>query len=190
MICFILNKLLKLLSRLGCYQEDGGRLSSTIQNDDSLLYNIEDDDIEIDDLTPGIPYEMPDHAPFDGPTDEIVFVLVNYILEYIGRSVDYCFLSINNNDPTKEFMDKFAFEKPQVAPASLVKHEMIGLSHKKFGGNGCSVDISDIKWISATKVSASWEYYRDPLCASGNTAILDLKNGKWIVTENIEFWRA
>ena len=111
MICFILNKLLKMLNRFGCDKKDSGRRDSTIQYDDYLLDSIEDDCIGIDDLTPCIPFEMPEHAPFDEPNDEIAFVIANFVLEYIGRSFDYYFLSINNNDPTKEFIDKFAFEK-------------------------------------------------------------------------------
>ena len=140
-----------------------------------------------------IAYSVPDHPPFDDPNDEIAFVLFHFIFENNAsggqQNVDYFFISVDSNDPPEEFMTKFVSEKPKVLPASLADGDaMSGVSHKELGGRGLIFGINEIKWLSKTKVEVSWWYYESSTSGSGNTATLQLKDGKWIVTDDQMHW--
>ncbi len=92
------------------------------------------------------------------------------------KSSAYC-LTLFGKDPDAGFLARFKDHKPPVQKGS----EFVE-------GKGLKFHISKIKRISASKVEVSGGYYEGGLSSSGNTYLLELKDGKWIVAEDKMLW--
>jgi glyoxylase-like metal-dependent hydrolase (beta-lactamase superfamily II) len=87
------------------------------------------------------------------------------------------FLSLFGKDPTPEFLKRFAGHKPPVRKGS--EFEIM---------KGLKFIVTRIKRVTRNKVEVSGGYYEAGLSSSGNTYVLEKKNGKWTVTKNTMHW--
>lgn len=87
------------------------------------------------------------------------------------------FLSLFGKDPTPEFLKRFAGHKPPIRKGS--EFEIM---------KGIEFIVTRIKRVTKDKVEVSGGYYASGLSASGNTYVLEKKNGKWTVTKNTMHW--
>lgn len=86
------------------------------------------------------------------------------------------FLSLFMKELTPEFLKRFAGHKPPVYKGSKFEYE--GLKFK----------VVRIKRVARDKVEVSGGYYEGNVSASGNTYVLEKKNGKWTVTKKTNDW--
>ena len=92
-------------------------------------------------------------------------------------------------DPSDEFMKRFAGQKPRVAKASESRSSMEdGVRDKKTGEKGLSFLVGELRWKSDTEVEVDGGYYEAGLSASGNTYFLRKKRGKWIAERDVMHW--
>jgi ankyrin repeat protein len=104
------------------------------------------------------------------------------------------FLSIQDKlgkavDPSTEFLQRFAGNKPRVAPVSQCKASPEkGVQDTKTGEQGLIFSIESLRWKSETEVEVDGGYYEAGLSASGNTYTLQKKNGKWVVVKDVMHW--
>ena len=87
------------------------------------------------------------------------------------------YLSLFGKDPTPEFLARFKNNKPPVRKGSDFKV-----------GAGVKFLVEGIKRVSDTKVEVSGGYDEAALSASGNTYLVELKDGKWVVTGDTMHW--
>jgi len=87
------------------------------------------------------------------------------------------FLSLFGKDPAPEFLKRFAGHKPPVRKGS--EFEIF---------KGIKFSVTLIKRVTRDKVEVSGGYYEAGLSASGNTYVLEKKNGRWTVTKKILRW--
>lgn len=101
------------------------------------------------------------------------------------KNVEYFFIRIKDADPSEELLSRFAEYEPKVRSISesiLAKDKSI--IHKSTGSRGIVFWVQSIKWVTEEKVVVPWGYYEGSLSASGNEAILEYKEGKWVVRED------
>ena len=92
-------------------------------------------------------------------------------------------------DPSDEFMKRFAGQKPRVAKHSESKSSMDeGVRDRKTGERGLSFHVGEVRWKSDTAVEVDGGYYEAGLSASGNTYFLRKKKGKWVVERDVMHW--
>jgi hypothetical protein len=94
-------------------------------------------------------------------------------------------------DPSDEFMKRFAGHKPRVVKHTESKSSMEeGVRDKKSGERGLSFHVGEIRWNSDTEVEVDGGYYEGGESASGNTYFLKKKHGKWVVERDVMHWIA
>jgi hypothetical protein len=81
------------------------------------------------------------------------------------------FLTLFGHDPDPEFLARFKDHKPPVQKGSDFAE-----------GKGLKFRVANIKRLSDTKVEVSGGYYESGLSSSGNTYLLEFKDGKWAVS--------
>jgi len=89
------------------------------------------------------------------------------------------FISLFRGNPTPEFLKRFAGHKPSVHKRSKFKI-----------GKGLKFYVSSVKQVAKDKVEVYGGYYEGGLSATGNTYVLEKKNGKWTVTKKTRRWIA
>jgi hypothetical protein len=97
------------------------------------------------------------------------------------------FLSVGqkHDDPSDEFMKRFADNKPPVRKRSECSADPgKGVLDKKTGERGLLFHVTSIKWKSETQVEAEGGYYEAGRSASGNVYTLKKGNGRWVVTND------
>ena len=87
------------------------------------------------------------------------------------------FLSLFGQDPDDAFLKRFEGHKPPIQKGSAF-----------VVGKGLKFRVERIKRVSDTKVEVSGGYYEAGLSSSGNTYIVELKEGKWVVTGDTMHW--
>lgn len=87
------------------------------------------------------------------------------------------FLSLFGKDPAEAFLKRFEGHKPPVKKGSEFKI-----------GKGLLFRVARIKRVSDAKVEVSGGYYEAGLSSSGNTYVVEFKNGKWVVTRDRMHW--
>jgi len=94
-----------------------------------------------------------------------------------------------SEDPSDEFMKRFAGHKPRVAKGSESRTSMEeGVRDKVTGEKGLRFHVEEVRWKSDTEVEADGGYYEAGLSASGNTYFLRKKKGKWVVERDVMHW--
>ena len=89
------------------------------------------------------------------------------------------------DDPSDEFMKRFAGHKPPVRKKSACNAAPgKGVFDKKTGQQGLIFRATSIDWKSDAEVDVQGGYYEAGLSSSGNTYTLKKKNGKWKVTND------
>lgn len=111
------------------------------------------------------------------------------------QSAQVYFLSIvaagreKAEDPSEEFMKRFAGHKPRVAKDSESRYFMDdGVRDKKTGEKSLSFHVGGIRWKADTEVEVDGGYYEAGPSASGNTYFLKKKRGKWMVERDVMHW--
>jgi hypothetical protein len=100
------------------------------------------------------------------------------------RDVDYFFISVENNDPPKALLARFANHTPRVLPASLATSSAIeGVKHKELGGRGLIFRFASIKWLDADTAEVYGGYRESGLSGAGNVYRVERRDGKWSVTK-------
>ena len=93
------------------------------------------------------------------------------------------------DDPTDEFMKRFADHKPPVRKDSACRADGDkGVRDKKTDERGLIFWITTIEWKSDTEVGVKGGYYEGRLSSSANTYTVKKENGKWKVTNNKLDW--
>ena len=105
------------------------------------------------------------------------------------------FLSITDDktgksiDPSAAFLKRFAGNQPRVGGVSECKASAEkGVLDIKTGEQGLIFSVDTIRWISETKVAVGGGSYEAGLSASGNTYMLEKKDGKWVVVKDVRNW--
>jgi hypothetical protein len=96
----------------------------------------------------------------------------------------YLSLGDKDQDPSDDFMKRFAEHKPPVRKVSACSTKKVCVEDRKTGERGLIFRIQSIKWISNTKVEARGGYYEDGLSASGNIYTVVERKGKWVVVKD------
>jgi len=117
----------------------------------------------------------------------------------------YQFLTDEGRDPSVEIMSRLKNMGHVAYPYSLAKviegereiiildndkeflrsyHLSGTLAHKDLGGFGASISLGEVEWVTKNKVIVPWNSHVSGLNGSANIATLELKNGKWVVTNN------
>jgi len=101
----------------------------------------------------------------------------------LQRKARVYFLSIgeNGNDPSDEFMKRFADHEPAVRKRSQSKGGMVGVAPEF----GLIFRVEKIKWISDTEVEVEGGYYEAGASSSVNTYYLKKERAKWVVTKDV-----
>jgi len=99
------------------------------------------------------------------------------------------FLAIGEEggDPTDEFMERFADDKPTNKKESQAKLGD-GVKDRDTGERGLIFRVGNIKWVSDTEVEVEGGYYEAGLSSSGNTYFLKKQKDKWVVTKDVMHW--
>jgi hypothetical protein len=97
------------------------------------------------------------------------------------------FLSIGHkgDDPTEEFIKRFADHKPPVRKVSAGTADAgKSVFDKKTGEKGLLFHVTSIEWKSDTQVEVKGGYYEAGQSGSGNTYTLKRETSKWKVTND------
>ena len=101
-------------------------------------------------------------------------------------------ISIDNKDPTEEFLKRFKNIPRQVTSGSagyLKKEPFPGWLHDKTTGQkAIRFNAGAISWKSRSSVEVNAEYYCGGLCAAGYIFRLQFEKGQWIVREVQQKW--
>lgn len=141
------------------------------------------------------------HQP-TSPIDEINEAVFRHAFSYYQNSMDkknfeYFFISIDQNDPNAKFLSRFKTETPAVVSKSLSKincedDDLSGNSYPikniNNGKSGVFVDVFQPKKISDTKYKISWNNVTNCLGGGGHEGVIELINGKWVVTLEKPTW--
>ncbi len=100
----------------------------------------------------------------------------------------YLSVGERDQDPSDEFMQRFAEHKPSVRKVSACSTKKMRVEDKQTGQRGLIFHVRSIKWISDTKVEVRGGYYEDGLSASGNIYTVVEKDGKWRVIKDKMEW--
>jgi len=93
-----------------------------------------------------------------------------------GQTSAY-FIQILGNDPSDEFLARFAGHQPPV------KKSFQWSQHQ-----GTLLKAYDLKWLSDKSVEIRGSYYRASLCAGGCTYLIIRKWGRWILKDTYNDW--
>jgi hypothetical protein len=97
------------------------------------------------------------------------------------------FLSLRYRSPSKEFMQRFASNTPRVSTVSeCTEDDDIRDLHTD--AHGILFRITDIKWVTPTRVEISGGYNEGRFSASGDTYYIEKRDGKWIVVRHKMHW--
>jgi hypothetical protein len=95
----------------------------------------------------------------------------------------------NGDDPTDEFIKRFADHKPPVRKRSASSEDHgRGVRDKQTGERGLIFRVSKIEWRTDAEVEVKGGYYEANLSASGNTYTVKKQDGKWKVTNDKMDW--
>ena len=125
--------------------------------------------------------------------NEVRTALVLYILNSGFDSLvktDHLFLSLDGSDPSKELIVKLRESGVTVHPVSKSKYDdnQGAVVHASKLGSAAIIQIRDMKVISRKKVKVDWGHYKGNVHASGSTATMKMKKGKWLVTKSRIKW--
>lgn len=84
------------------------------------------------------------------------------------------FLSIENKDPSQEFLSRFANHSPPVRKGS-------GFAI----GDGLEFRIGSWKWVSRNKLEVAGGYYEHGESSSGNRYTVVRKDDQWVVEKDV-----
>ena len=87
------------------------------------------------------------------------------------------FLSLFGKDPDDAFLKRFEGHKPPVKKGSAFEV-----------GKGLLFTVVRMRRASNVMVEVSGGYYEAGLSSSGNTYVVELKDGKWVVTGDTMHW--
>ena len=95
------------------------------------------------------------------------------------RNVDHLFLAFTDGqDPPLEFLDRFVGQVPKVEPVSMSKVSSAPLIFR----------IESIQWIDGKTAKVDGGYYENRRSASGNTYLVERRDGGWVVTDDTLHW--
>lgn len=135
--------------------------------------------------------------------DQINGAVFRHAFSYYQSSIDkksfeYFFISIGQKDPDAKFLSFFKNETPSVVVQSLSKvncEEDDDLSGNSFpikninnGKRGIIVSVVQPEKVSDTKYKIQWSSVKDCLGGGGHEGVIELINGKWIVTLEKPTW--
>jgi hypothetical protein len=103
-------------------------------------------------------------------------------------AVFYLSVGDKDQDPSEEFLMRFAGHTPPVRKVSACSTKKMRVEDKRTGERGLIFHVRSIRWISDTKAEVKGGYYEDGLSASGNTYTVVKRNGKWVVVEDKMKW--
>jgi hypothetical protein len=97
------------------------------------------------------------------------------------------FLSLRHRSPSKEFMLRFAGNTPRVSRLSeCTEDDDIRDLHTD--EIGILFRITDIKWITPTRVEVSGGYDEGRLSSSGDTYYVEKRDGHWVIMRDDMHW--
>jgi hypothetical protein len=106
------------------------------------------------------------------------------------QRVSNFYISVENGDPSDDFLKRFQNRKPAVRKVSQLpsnadqdKKEII-----EDVEDGVIFRITKIAWTDKNTVEVEGGYYESGLSASGNTYTVTYRFGKWVVTEDRMNW--
>ncbi len=118
--------------------------------------------------------------------DDIREAMFRHHMEKRGKRIYFlAFFDIETGmreDPTDDFMKRFADQFPRVAKESEAQaSDYEGLRDKKTGEHGVSLIISTVRWVSDTEVQVHSGYYSSGTGAERGTYLLKKKDRRWVV---------
>lgn len=137
---------------------------------------------------------VPDESTRAKAEDEIREVTFRYQFLHnasgLQQNAKIYFLAIadEHGDPTDEFMERFADDKPTVKKKSQAKVGGDGVKDRDTGEIGLIFRVDNIKWVSDTEVEVGGGYYEAGLSSSGNTYFLKKQKDRWVVTKDVTHW--
>lgn len=99
------------------------------------------------------------------------------------------FLKIGENDPSDEFMSRFATFAPAPLKASRATFDVSqGYTDQGTGKHGALLEVDSIKWLFGDRVDVEGGYACGGLCGSGGSFQLVKRSGRWIVETYAMRW--
>ena len=89
----------------------------------------------------------------------------------------------NREDPGKEFMERFANNKPAIKARSRATGGLQGVRDRDTGQPGIIFYVSKIKWLKETEVEVEGSCFVNAGNSSRSTYYLTKKNDRWVVTK-------
>jgi hypothetical protein len=130
-------------------------------------------------------------------TDDIREVVFRHQLDswdsYMQKTKRVYFLSVGeqDEDPSDDFIKRFANHKPPVRKASASKKgPHLEVMDKNTGEAGLILRVSSIMRISDIEVEVQGGYDQSGRSASGNIYTVKKINGKWSVTQDKRTWES
>lgn len=121
------------------------------------------------------------HKPSQAETDAVREALLRHIFKKNASGAQQTaktfFIRIDDKDPDESFLKRFAGHKPPVDVGSKFKV-----------GEGLLFHVESFEWIDANTVEAAGGYYEGNLSSSGNSYLIERKDGVWQVTKDIMRW--
>jgi hypothetical protein len=125
-----------------------------------------------------------DNARHVAQEDDIREAIFRYEMKD-HRFPDAVFLSINNQEPSDAFMQRFSDVKiavrKWVAIAPSEDRSRDGIYDRDTGKPGVALSVGKITWTSDHGVIVAGGYYCGSLCAGGGDFYVVLHNGRWVV---------
>jgi hypothetical protein len=97
------------------------------------------------------------------------------------------FLSLRHRNPSKEFMQRFAGNKPRVSTVSECTEDQ-DVRDLHTDEPGILFSITEIRWITRNQVQVSGGYDEGYLSSSGDTYFVEKRSGKWTVVRDEMHW--
>lgn len=121
--------------------------------------------------------------------EALIYYVLDSGFDSLGKA-KHLFVSIDGEDPSVEFIERFRNYRYKVLPVSYSKYdEQSGMViHRSKDGTAAVLQIRTLKVFSEKKVKIDWGHYKANLNASGSTATLKYKNGKWLVVKSRMKW--
>ena len=100
----------------------------------------------------------------------------------------YC-LSIDGKDPTDAFMKRFDSHRPPVKRVTECEvTDLSGVQDRQTGQRGLIFRIQKVQLTGASGAAVEGGYYEGNMSASGNTYLLEKKQGVWKVVSDAMHW--
>jgi len=144
----------------------------------------------------------PPPGPRSAHREDICEAVFRHELEgHLGvAEVEVYFLTIEGQDPSADFLARFADLPRPVRPGSWATRRGMseamsrrrvawrGMIDKETGMQGRILHIDSLEWASDDEVLIEGGYYENPLSAAGTTYEVEWKGGRWIVTGECCHW--